>query len=119
MDVNDRANAGVVVQQPGGDDHVSAVILQDRHIGAADLAERPDVSWRRSVVLDLRLPGDPAKAMAIRMQKASERGPMRLAAHRTMAVVDELGLARKFKANAATQTGAMNHCLPPGRMFAA
>ena len=51
VDVNDWADRWIVVEHAGGNDDMRALVLEHGHVGAADLAERPDVARRGLVVL--------------------------------------------------------------------
>ncbi len=45
VDVNNGSDDRFVVERSGGDDDVCTFLLEYRHIGAADLAERSNVAW--------------------------------------------------------------------------
>src|SRR5262249_33301699 len=81
--------------------------------GAADPAEGAIVARRGRIALDQGGAGGPAEAAAVGMQERPERRPVRFAAHRAVAVVDELERACEFETHLPAETGTVDHGRPP------
>src|SRR5262245_49795182 len=113
MDVDDGADARIVVERARRDDDFGIAVLQHRHVGAADPAEGAVVPRRGRIALDQRLAGRPAESAPVGMEERPERRPVHLAAHRAMTVVDELRLPFEFETHLPAETGPVDHDRPP------
>jgi hypothetical protein len=102
--VHEWTNCGIVIEGSGWDDDMSAFVFKHWHVRAAMCAEGSCIPRRGRVGSHERSTRDPAKAFPFGVQEASECCSVSLAAHRTMAVVDEFGSAIQFEANLPAET---------------